>query len=130
MKTIFDPIRNISVKATPEEEVRQRLIASMIGPLRYPRSLIAVEHEIGEGRRADLVVFSVGVELSPLLLIECKEGNLTSDHVEQLLGYNYHVKAPFIALASPQGVQTLIAPGQWIGTLPPFDELVKRRGGW
>ncbi len=40
---IFDPIRRKSVADTPEERVRQALLSQMIGPLGFPKGLLAVE---------------------------------------------------------------------------------------
>ena len=46
LSELYDPIREMWVAATPEEEVRQRLIALMIHSLGFPRGLLAVERSL------------------------------------------------------------------------------------
>ncbi|MEI6531687.1 MAG: type I restriction enzyme HsdR N-terminal domain-containing protein [Chlamydiota bacterium] len=102
--TIFDPYRGRLVVETPEEIVRQSCLKLMVEELGYPSSLIAVEKSLKELlktskpplRRADILVFSLSGE--PLLLIECKAVPLTLAMQRQVRGYNYYIKAPFIAL--------------------------------
>lgn len=87
-EVIYCCIRKEWVAATPEEKVRQKLLAGMIGSLGYPASTIAVEQSLREmphlalnplkmpSRRADVVVFAKDIHphhsLFPLLLVECK----------------------------------------------------------
>lgn len=115
MKTpreIFDPIRRLAVKATPEEIIRQRWIQWMIKE-GYPPSLIAVEKELSTlphlqsvpslpNRRLDLLAYRK--EVVPLLLIECKALPLEPFMMDQLLGYNHYVKAPFVALVNDREI--------------------------
>lgn len=107
---VFDLIRRRYVKATPEEQVRQQWLQRMVGPLGFPKELIVVEkalkelpHLISEyvpDRRLDILCYSKGIHpsypLYPLLLLECKEDQLTQDALDQVIGYNAYVKAPFI----------------------------------
>ena len=105
---LYDPIRKKQVAATPEELVRQALIAQMIGPLGYPKGLLAVEKELSTfSRRVDLLCFVPGKEgLSPLLLVECKASD-EMDGELQAFGYNQKLQAPFVALAGPSKVKTI-----------------------
>jgi hypothetical protein len=125
-KLIFDEIRNCYVRATPEEMVRQHWVQKMIRQLGYPRELIVVEKAIGElphlvgseapDRRLDILCYGKGAQsLFPLLLIECKDEPLTEGAVNQVIGYNYHVKAHFIAAA-----------GQGEVRFGHFDEMEKK----
>ena len=41
----------------------------------------------------------------PLVLIECKATQVNQKAIRQVLGYNYFLKACFVALASPQSLQ-------------------------
>lgn len=113
-KFVFDEVRCQWVAATPEERVRQTLLKKMITHLGFPKESLAVEKELKSlphlfqsqvpDRRADLICFAKDIHesypLYPLLLIECKEGDLDEAARQQVVGYNYFVKAPFIALAS------------------------------
>lgn len=115
--SLFDPIRKKWVEATPEEKIRQHLIRYMIDTLGYPPLWMAVEKELSQlphlqltptmeiaKRRADILVFAPHT-LSPLLLIECKAVPLT-EAIEQVVGYNALVQAPFVALANGKEVMT------------------------
>lgn len=112
-RQIFDEIRKIWVKATPEEIVRQSVLRKMIGELGYPRELIAVEKEIEElsqersspcpQRRIDILCFTKTSEggLQPLIVIECKDEHLNQKAVDQVIGYNYFIKAPYLSVVTP-----------------------------
>lgn len=117
---IYDFIRKKWVKATPEEKVRQSLIKKMIDELSYPRELITIEKALSEipstslakkdfpDRRVDVLCFvkESSSQLVPLLLIECKECSSMIDVAkQQVIGYNHFVRAPFIGVAHPNGVE-------------------------
>ncbi len=116
-KRIYDEIRQEWVKATPEELVRQQWIYRMVHQLGYPKELIVVEKAIGElphlsgagapDRRLDILCYAndLSQALFPLLLVECKANLLTEDAVNQVIGYNHHVKAHFAAAAGPNRVR-------------------------
>jgi hypothetical protein len=111
--SVFDPIRNVFVNATPEEIVRQKLIKHMI-KLNYPKNLIAVEKDIKSlsyikenisKRRADILVFANDKTIYPLLLVECKK-KLDKKAIDQALGYNFHINAYFVTIADVNTVFT------------------------
>ena len=69
---VHDPVRRKWVALTPEEGVRQRLLADLLR-LGYPVGLLAVERGVvfgGKTWRADVVAY--GRDQRPLLLAECK----------------------------------------------------------
>ncbi len=114
---IYDAIRRRWVKATPEEIVRQTWVCRMVQQLGFPKELIAVERSLDsmsprEGikipsRRVDIVAFTKsqgGMGLAPLVLIECKIEPLDEGAVAQVMGYNYFVKSPFIAVVNAEEV--------------------------
>jgi len=118
---LFDPIRKKWVEKTPEEIIRQALIQKMLNELGYPLSLLAVEKELSKlphlslvsnlpKRRADIIVFAKNIHsefsLFPLLMIECKATLLMPKFVQQVVGYNRVVKAPFIAVANDRQLIT------------------------
>jgi hypothetical protein len=140
---VFDRVRNLWVAATPEEIVRQKLLIQMIDHLDYPQNLLAVEKDLRQlphlsldphlpDRRADILSFykDASQSLSPLLLIECKEVELDQHALDQLLGYNYFVKAPFIAMANPNEVkfgfyESRSKAYEFLNGLPSYSQLVK-----
>ena len=96
-------------------EVRQHLLAHLMGPFGCPRSLIrrgsVVEepcpfrHSIVPNRRLDIVCFShLQGSLDPLLIIECKASKPSAGAIPQLNGYNFFLHAPAIALAWPGNI--------------------------
>lgn len=108
---VYDEVRQKWVAATPEEQVRQHWLRWMVRQLHYPRELLVVEKEIKElphlhgksvpDRRVDILCY--GKEdhlLYPLIMIECKEGPLGEKALDQIIGYNHHVGAPFIAVVN------------------------------
>lgn len=127
-ESLFDPVRRIWVKATPEEQVRQRCLKKMLGPLGFPRSALAVEKELRElpcpgalhapERRVDIVCFfsggMSGLPVVPLLIIECKEQGIDECALEQVVGYNRFVGAPCIALVD--------ATREWVGCWQKQDQ--------
>lgn len=111
------------VKDRPEERVRQFLLKKMIDELFFPKGLIVLEKSLHAlphlsqvekkkipNRRLDIVVFGKNIHpqfgLFPLLLIECKAVPLTQSSINQVVGYNDVVRAPFIALANEEKVIT------------------------
>ena len=138
---LYDPIRNQWVSATAEEVVRQNLIAQMIGQLGYAKGLLAVEKKLSAiasihadadpERRIDLLCFLPKKEhFAPLLLVECKAMEIDSGAENQLFGYNRHIRAPFLALASPSGVKTLWREKGKIASVPFLPSFSQLAGHW
>ena len=79
-QTLFDPIRQKEVPATPEELVRQATVKFLMDEVKVPQNLIAVEFalstvESSTDDRVDILVqdFKDGADLKhPWLLVECK----------------------------------------------------------
>jgi len=121
-RQIFDEVRKIWVRASPEEIVRQACLRRLIQELGFPKELLAVEKELQQiggaldavpDRRLDIVCFARGIHpehlLSVLMMIECKENHLDQKAIDQIVGYHFLIRAPFIGLVSPY--QELI--GRW-----------------
>lgn len=139
---VYDSIRREWVVATPEESLRQRLLQQLVQMLGYPAGLISLEKELRKlphlmgvdsipSRRADLIVFGRNVHpqhaLYPLLLIECKAVKLTDAVLNQVLGYNYFVQAPVVAIANADAVQVAFWTGSayhFSNRLPTYAELL------
>ncbi len=106
---VLDKLRRQYVAFTPEEEVRQSMIAYLINEKAYPQGVIAVEYSFklhGMQKRADIVVFSAkGI---PVLLIECKAPQipLSQEILNQASIYNQVVQAPLVCIFN--GVSILV----------------------
>lgn len=139
---IFCRMRRRWVVASPEEKVRQALIQELTGQLGYPLENVVLEKSLAQlphlrshahlpQRRTDLIIFGKGLHadhsLYPLLLIECKACPLTSKTLRQLIGYNYFVRAPFIAVvnAAQRLVYSSYPPYQAVPLLP-YESLLKQ----
>lgn len=91
MDMIFDPLRKTDVALTPEEQVRQNVIAWLHTEMGVPMVMMASEYAFsynGRKYRADIVVF--GRDAAPLLLVECKAPGVRLDRkvLEQGIRYN------------------------------------------
>ena len=99
---IFDIVRKKWILLTPEEWVRQNLVAYLTQSLQYPISLLAVEKEInvnGLKRRCDIVVYS---NSKPWMIIECKEPKvaLNENVLTQILHYNITLDVPYLIISN------------------------------
>lgn len=148
MDQIYCPIRKSWVAALPEEIVRQRLISFMVRDLFFPSAYLVVEQGLGQiphlalqntsnfpKRRLDLLCFGKDIHpthsLYPLVLVECKAVPLTSKVLNQVVGYNHHLQAYFIAVANETEIRTgwydkATNSYQFIDFLPSYEELMKR----
>lgn len=144
---LYCPVRKLHVQAQPEEEVRQKLIHFLTERLHFPLSGLAVEKALHQmphlalkskdplpDRRADIVCFARGIhpayDLYPLLLIECKAVPLNQSTIQQVLGYNRHLGAHFVAIANadevklgwndPESGETRFVP-----YIPTYDQLLR-----
>lgn len=145
---IYDGLRKKWLVKTPEEIVRQKLLHTMVQKLSYPKELLSIEKSLSEmphflppdldavpDRRADVVCFGKAIHprhpLYPLIVIECKESRaLLDEAVEQVVGYNYYLKAYFVAVAHPQGVEWGYFDKErekyvFHSFLPSYEELIK-----
>ena len=99
---IFDGVRKKWVLLTPEEWVRQNLIAYLLSKKNYPESLLAIEKEILVNdlkRRCDIVVYSNNI---PWMIIECKEPEtpLNDKVLTQILNYNIALQVRYLIISN------------------------------
>ncbi len=101
---IFDAIRKIELKLTPEEWVRQHYLNYLTQHLKYPKSLI--NSEIGmnyykRSKRVDIVVYSPA-DGNPLILIECKAPfvKISPRTLQQATVYAYKLKPHYMVLTN------------------------------
>lgn len=92
----LDPIRKKLIYITPEETVRQEVVAYLINTLQVPSEMIRVEQHLSHygidtKKRADIVIHKIDKEgtLRPVAVIECKAPNVYLDinAQEQMLEY-------------------------------------------
>jgi len=100
-------IRRKEILLTPEEWVRQHIIAHLINDLNYPQTLIGVEKSIqynGLTKRWDIVVFDS--DFKPYLLVECKAPNikLGTNTLQQALSYQHQLNCELIVISN--GLET------------------------
>jgi hypothetical protein len=96
-------IRKKSILLTPEEWVRQHIIAYLINELNYPETLVGVEKAIqynSLNKRWDIVVFDS--DFKPHLLVECKAPNikLNEDTLKQVLSYQHQLNCELIVISN------------------------------
>ena len=126
---VFDPIRKKWFVATPEEQVRQKLIQYFIHDLNYPKGLIAVEKEITMNslrKRFDIMLHDMNAQ--KVILVECKSPTTRIDEqvLRQVLTYNLQLSVPYILVSN--GVDHIAAqikrfsPLQleWLSSLPMY----------
>ena len=133
--TIFCSVRKEWVVDTPEERVRQELLAYMLEQQGFPLPLIVVERKISQlphlftrperfpNRRLDILCYGPNCQF-PLLLIECKAHTFLPREERQVLGYNYYVGAPLVALAT-RGEIRFLQPERRYESLPTYSDLIK-----
>ena len=100
---IWDALRKSYLVLTPEEWVRQHLIAMLINDMHIAPVNIIQEYPIdlnGQSQRADVVVLNTS--LKPSLLIECKapDVELSGSVLEQAVRYNSVLGATHIILTN------------------------------
>ena len=137
---LLDPLRRQWVADTPEERVRQALIAKMIGDLGFPQKWMAVEKDVASlplaktlpdpNRRLDLICYtSVKKQIVPLLIVECKAEKLDEGAASQVFGYNAMIGAPFVCLASANEIKTMwreFGEIRAVSFLPSYEQLVEK----
>ena len=103
MSELFDPLRRKWVARTPEEEVRQSVIAWLRDVMGVPVGLMESEYGFMYNRRryrADILVFDR--QLHPLVLVECKAPgvNLDAKVVEQVVRYTRTLAVRYVLVTN------------------------------
>lgn len=100
---IYDPLRRKWVARTPEEEVRQAVIAWLRDKMGFPPVRMASEYGFLYNRRhyrADILVFDR--QLQPHLLVECKAPGVRLDAsvVEQVVRYTRVLAVKYVLVTN------------------------------
>jgi len=123
---IFDNIRKKWILLTPEEWVRQNIIAYLLQTLQYPSSLLSVEKEIVVNdlkRRCDIVVYANDI---PWMIIECKEQTvpLNEKVLTQILQYNIALNVQYLIISNGNntyGWKIVNQQAEMIETFPEYN---------
>ncbi|MDP3444291.1 MAG: type I restriction enzyme HsdR N-terminal domain-containing protein [Ignavibacteria bacterium] len=100
---VFDPVRRKYVILTPEEEVRQIILHTLVTEHQMPAGLIAVEYALrlnGLDKRCDIVVFST--DSNPIMIVECKAQHIpiTQTVLDQVSRYNLKLGVRFLLITN------------------------------
>ncbi|WP_290540691.1 type I restriction enzyme HsdR N-terminal domain-containing protein [Alistipes sp.] len=100
---VWDSLRGIYLVLTPEEWVRQHLIAYLTADCGVQPKRIVQEYAValnGQPQRADVVV--VGDRAEPLLLAECKAPSVAINErtLAQAVRYNSVLRARYVVLTN------------------------------
>ncbi|MFI3258696.1 MAG: type I restriction enzyme HsdR N-terminal domain-containing protein [Rikenellaceae bacterium] len=101
--SVWDSLRKIYVVLTPEEWVRQHLIAFLLTQMQITPLQIVVEYSVkvnGQSQRADIVVIDRAGR--PSILVECKapEVKISQSTLDQAVRYNSVVGARYLILTN------------------------------
>lgn len=141
MRQVYDNIRKQWVAASPEEVIRQKWLLKMVKELQFPRELLVIERELKmlphlqrfphplPSRRIDILAYDRNT--LPLLLIECKQGPLFDEALQQVLAYSTYVQPACVAIVNEnQVISYHLTSKQWdTKRLPSFPELVEAAHG-
>lgn len=123
---IFDEVRKLWTRLTPEEWVRQNFLQYLIQVKKYPASLIAVEREISLGemkKRFDILIYNALHK--PWMMVECKAMNvpLTDNVLHQLLRYNMSVPVSFLVITNGSYVAAMERKNEGIDVLNELPDM-------
>ncbi|HXP49378.1 MAG TPA: type I restriction enzyme HsdR N-terminal domain-containing protein [Bacteroidia bacterium] len=127
---IFDPVRKKFVVLTPEEWVRQHVIAYLHKEKGYPLSLLMVEKEFTYNKlskRADIVACdNTG---APILLVECKSHDvpIIQEVFDQVVRYNLVMQVKILLVTNGINIYCCSLEGgdyKALNTIPSYKELM------
>ncbi len=98
-RKVWDSIRKKWLVLTPEEFVRQLVVAYCIEELGYSKNRIKIEKSLKVNtleKRCDVLIYDE--ETQPLILIECKRPEVKLDQkvFDQISRYNIALRVPFL----------------------------------
>ncbi len=125
---IWDELRKIWVRLTPEEWVRQNFVQYLLQVKNYPASYVAVEKnmKLGElNKRFDLMIFDRSAR--PWMLVECKamEEKLNNRVMWQVLRYNMAIPVKYIVITNGEQCHAFVrgtVDFEELQALPAYDE--------
>ena len=108
---LYDPLRRKWVARTPEEEVRQAVIAWLRDGQGFPVGLMESEYGFVYNRRryrADVLVFDR--QLQPYLLVDCKAPEVTLGQavVDQVVRYTRVLPVRYVMVTNGRTTHLLV----------------------
>lgn len=129
---VWDQVRRKWMVLTPEEHVRQCLVAYLIDTVKVPKGLISLEKGLKYGernKRYDLLVYDR--EGLPFILCECKSPRVAidADTLFQWSIYHSQVSAKVLILTNGKVLEAMAVDGdgQWRPLRLP---VTGEKGGW
>lgn len=128
---VFDTQRGKWLVLTPEEWVRQHVVAHLIGDLGYPASLTANEVGLrvnGRLRRCDTLVWRAGTT-QPLMIVEYKapQVTITQHTFDQIARYNLALHARCLMVTNGLTHFCCLTDGtshRFLDHIPSYSELL------
>jgi hypothetical protein len=120
---IFDRLRKLYVRLTPEEDVRQHFVHYLIGYLGFPENLLANEVSISLAhvkKRCDTVVYDN--RLKPLAIVEYKSPTVvvSQQTFDQIVRYNIALQVPWLMVSN--GMQHFCCRIDYINKVYRFEK--------
>lgn len=141
LKRYIDPIRKKGVPVTPEERIRQLVIAYLLKHTKVPHEMILVEESLAHidrelRDRVDVLVSAIhSGKQKHILLVECKAPGiaLLGEPTTQLLRYNAILGVPFVLLTNGNESQLFHfsdTTGEYraLRELPTYKEMCQTEG--
>lgn len=127
--TVWDALRHKWVVLTPEEWVRQHVVAHLVLDLGYPPHLMANEVGLtlnGLRRRCDSVVWRGGTA-TPLMVMEFKAPHVTISQrtLTQAARYNLVLGAKALLLSNGLVHYCCLNDGTTLPSVPTYGELME-----
>src|SRR5690349_8846560 len=99
---IFDELRKVWLKLSPEEWVRQNFVRFLLNK-NIPSTLVAIEKQIQVGemtKRFDILVYNK--QHQPWMMVECKSMDVRLDEsvLNQVLRYNIAVPVRYMVITN------------------------------
>lgn len=100
---VFDRLRKKFVLLTPEEWVRQHVVAFLLQEKNFPKSLLNVEKQLKVHdliKRYDILAYNPDGSIH--LVVECKAASvpITQDTFDQIARYNLALKATYLMVTN------------------------------
>lgn len=136
----LDPIRQKLIYITPEEKVRQRVIAYLTEELNVPQSVIACEKHLSHygvetKKRADIIIHEYDEDdkiFYPVAVIECKSPDvfIVDKEINQVVGYADILECDYIVIVNGVDIHCWhydATNNEYvpIKNLPKYDGLIK-----
>lgn len=125
IKKYFDLVRKKGVPITPEEKVRQQVLRYLIDVCHIPEEYIVSEDSLAHYDKGNILRADITVKVNgqTLLLVECKENNISIDGnlLHQILGYQSTIRSRYLLLTN--GICSYIYLSDDSGNLNPLSEL-------